>query len=120
MIFCTSVLVNTTQMTKQAPILRCTFFHQYLEFVENNYPNTPITFSKMQWDNFKNPILMEKHTLPFYQFHFCFGSTPPGYLSLCRAIIFGFILLYTRVRHIRNDYITIYTIRKYHFTCTYV
>ena len=40
------------------------------------------------------------------------------YLSLCRALIFFFVLLHTPVRQVRNQYIIIYTMRKHNFTWT--
>ena len=37
---------------------------------------------------------------------------PKKYLSLCKALIFSFILVYTWVRRVINEYIIIYTTRK--------
>ena len=49
----TRVIVNITKRMKKAPVLQCTFLHQYLNFF--NYPTTTSTLSKFQWNYIKDP-----------------------------------------------------------------
>ena len=50
-----------------------------------------------------------------------FGLVPnQKFLSLCRAIVFCFVLVHTQVRWVRSCYFVIYTINKQHFIWTSV
>ena len=60
-------------------------------------------------------MLTEKCAPPFFQFLLSLVLTQ-NKLSLCRALIFCFVLFHTKVRLPRNQYMIIYTMKKHHGT----
>ena len=49
---------------------------------------------------------------------FCLVPTQKYYLSLCRALVFCFILVHAQVIRVGNYYIIIFTMKKHHFIWT--
>ena len=109
------VLVNITKRMEKAPILRYTFLHQYLYFLTSHYTQRPFKNSVDYF--FLIPMLMDKRAPPFCQL-FWFCSKPNIFIYLCRDLFFCPVLVHTRVRQVKNQYIIIYNMKKHHFTWT--
>ena len=77
------------KMDKNAPILRCTFLHQYLDFLNDN-PTTSISPSKCLWGvhifHMLNISWVTCNTVSVILFGF--GFNPQKYLSLDRDLTF--------------------------------
>ena len=106
---------TVTKRTKKAPILLCTFLNQHLDqnkiklahYIHPPFKNIVVRFKKIQ-------MLMEKRPPPFCQF-FGLVTTLQKYSSLCRDLVFSFILVHTQVNWVGNYYIIIYTMKNNHF-----
>ena len=89
----TGVLVNITKRMEKVPILRCTFFHQYLECFEKLAHYNQPTFRKLWGVLF---IILGigwvTYTTVLSVFLGCGGFQTNFF---CRALIFIFILVYT-------------------------
>ena len=110
----TRVLVNVTKRMEKAP----TFLCQYFEFKKiAHYTQHPF---KNAVGYFFNNVDGKRCTTVLSVFFCWYGSNPRTLLSLCRAIIFIFILVYTQVRRVIYSCIIIYTMKKHNFTWTYV
>ena len=56
----------------------------------------------------------------FFSAFFLVWFQPKKCLSLCRDLTFCFILVHTQIIQVWNSYIIIYTMKKHHFTWTYI
>ena len=86
---------------EKASILQCTFIHQYLKYFETIRPLHPAPFQKCSGIISKIPTSTEKRAPPFCQYFSILVPTQK-ISSLCSALVFSFILVYTRVRQMRN------------------
>ena len=102
-------------MKKKNPFFECTFLHQYSIPKKTDYPTTPSTHSIAQWDIFLNfQMVLEKLASPFCHF---LGVSNQRKSSLCRDLIFLFVLVHTQVQ-VRNYYNIIYTKETHNLTWT--
>ena len=94
----TKVLVNTTKLMKKHPFCGARFYTNI--FFGKISPLHPSPFKKsgIYFETFS--VLTEKCAPPVCHFYFWFSSNPQKYVSIFRALIFSFILVYTQVKRV--------------------
>ena len=113
----TRLLVNVTKWMKNHPFLGARLSINFWTW-RKIIPLYPASIQK--WSGLfhfiLSQMLAEKLAPPFVLF--VLGSNTKQYLSLCRALIFFFILVHTQVRRVSNYYIIIFIMKKHYFTWT--